>query len=242
MNEAKQSDTGSYATFNSFFTRPLRADVRPVEEKPEELVFPSDGEISQLGIIKGDQIFQAKGHNYSLISLFAGNAELASIFTDGSFLTTYLSPGDYHRVHMPCNGTLRKMLYVPGSLYSVSPFAVKNIPNIFSRNERVVCVFDTLFGAMAQILVGANIVGSIETVWAGRVTPPRDGIIKSWSWPSSSESGEGSTPSFTKGQEMGRFQLGSTVITIFPKKSVEFNKELVMGRKIKFGSSLGQVL
>ncbi len=141
---------------------------------------PADGVISQLGKIEEDKILQAKGHNYSLEALLAGNYLMADLFRNGTFVTTYLSPRDYHRVHMPCNGILREMIYVPGDLFSVNHLTAQNVPNLFARNERVICLFDTEFGPMAQILVGATIVGSIETVWAGTITPPREGIIKRW--------------------------------------------------------------
>lgn len=163
-------DTASYRTFNDFFVRPLRDDVRPLNTDPNIPVMPADGVISQLGRIEEDKILQAKGHNYSLEALLAGNYLMADKFRNGTFVTTYLSPRDYHRVHMPCNGILREMIYVPGDLFSVNHLTAQNVPNLFARNERVICLFDTEFGPMAQILVGATIVGSIETVWAGTIT------------------------------------------------------------------------
>lgn len=235
MNEAQKPDTASYRTFNDFFVRPLRDDVRPIETDPNLLVQPADGAISQLGKIAGDQLFQAKGHTYSLEALLAGNAAISELFRDGEFVTTYLAPRDYHRVHMPCNGILREMIYVPGDLYSVNPLTAQNIPNLFARNERVICLFDTEFGPMAQILVGATIVGSIETVWAGTVTPPREGIIKRCSWPGAEE--EGSVV-LLKGQEMGRFKLGSTVINLFAPGKVKLAEHLAAESKTRCGQTL----
>ncbi len=217
MQEAQQPDIAAYRTFNDFFTRPLRDDVRPIDSDPNVLVMPADGIISQSGPIDGEQIFQAKGHNYSLEALLAGNERLVEAFRDGAFVTTYLAPRDYHRVHMPCNGILREMIYVPGELFSVNPLTAANIPNLFARNERLICMFATDFGPMAQILVGATIVGSIETTWSGTVTPPRPGIIKRWQYPRADEDG---AVVFLKGQEMGRFKLGSTVVNLFARDSV----------------------
>ncbi|EOW6804254.1 archaetidylserine decarboxylase [Cronobacter muytjensii] len=223
MSEAQKPDTASYRTFNEFFVRPLRDEVRPLNTDPNVLVMPADGVISQLGRIEGDKILQAKGHNYSLEALLAGNYLMADLFRNGSFATTYLSPRDYHRVHMPCNGILREMIYVPGDLFSVNHLTAQNVPNLFARNERVICLFDTEFGPMAQILVGATIVGSIETVWAGTITPPREGIIKRWTYPAGESDG---AVALLKGQEMGRFKLGSTVINLFASGSVELVEHL----------------
>jgi phosphatidylserine decarboxylase len=218
MKEALKPDTASYRTFNDFFVRPLREEVRPLDTDPGVLVMPADGAISQLGAIEQNKLLQAKGHYYTLDALLAGNTQMADLFRDGSFVTTYLSPRDYHRVHMPCNGILREMIYVPGDLFSVNHLTAQNVPNLFARNERVICLFDTEFGPMAQILVGATIVGSIETVWAGTITPPREGIIKRWSWPEGESEG---SVALLKGQEMGRFKLGSTVINLFVPGKVE---------------------
>jgi phosphatidylserine decarboxylase len=223
MKEAQKPDTASYRTFNDFFVRPLREDVRPVDTDPATLVMPADGVISQLGVIEQDKILQAKGHHYTLEALLAGNYQMAALFRDGCFATTYLSPRDYHRVHMPCNGILREMIYVPGDLFSVNHFTAQNMPNLFARNERVICLFDTEFGPMAQILVGATIVGSIETVWAGTVTPPREGIIKRWTWPGGESE---DCIALLKGQEMGRFKLGSTVINLFAPGRVKLTEQL----------------
>ncbi|EDA0301916.1 phosphatidylserine decarboxylase, partial [Salmonella enterica subsp. enterica serovar Reading] len=225
----------SYRTFNDFFVRPLRDDVRPLNTDPNILVMPADGVISQLGRIEEDKILQAKGHNYSLEALLAGNYLMADKFRNGTFVTTYLSPRDYHRVHMPCNGILREMIYVPGDLFSVNHLTAQNVPNLFARNERVICLFDTEFGPMAQILVGATIVGSIETVWAGTITPPREGIIKRWTWPEGEHEG---SVALLKGQEMGRFKLGSTVINLFAPGKVNLIASLASLSVTKIGQPL----
>ncbi|RAU31941.1 phosphatidylserine decarboxylase [Pantoea sp. RIT413] len=239
MAEASKPHTGSYRTFNDFFVRPLKEGARPVDPDASLLALPCDGAISQLGRITGDQIFQAKGHYYTLQALLAGNDELAEKFIDGEFVTTYLAPRDYHRVHMPCNGILREMIYVPGDLYSVNPLTARNIPNLFARNERVICVFDTDHGPMVQILVGATIVGSIETVWAGTVTPPREGVIKRWRYPSAEHDG---AVVLLKGQEMGRFKLGSTVINLFAPDRVKLAESLETESKTRLGQPLAIAL
>jgi len=254
MKEAQKPDTASYRTFNEFFVRPLRDDVRPLDTDPNVLVMPADGVISQLGKIEDDKILQAKGHNYSLEALLAGNYLMADLFRNGSFATTYLSPRDYHRVHMPCNGVLREMIYVPGDLFSVNHLTAQNVPNLFARNERVISLFDTEFGPMAQILVGATIVGSIETVWAGpltplregivgnietvwsgTITPPREGVIKRWTWPAGESEG---SVALLKGQEMGRFKLGSTVINLFAPGKVQLVEKLASLSVAKLGQPL----
>lgn len=235
MKEAQKPDTDSYRTFNEFFVRPLRDDVRPINTDPNVLVMPADGVVSQLGPIEEDKILQAKGHNYSLEALLAGNYLMADLFRNGSFVTTYLSPRDYHRVHMPCNGILREMIYVPGDLFSVNHLTAQNVPNLFARNERVICLFDTEFGPMAQILVGATIVGSIETVWAGTITPPREGVIKRWTWPAGDNEG---SIALLKGQEMGRFKLGSTVINLFAPGKVHLAEQLQSLSATKIGEPL----
>ncbi len=223
MQEAQQPETSAYRTFNEFFVRPLRPEARTIIEGENTLVLPADGAISQLGAIEDGDLFQAKGHYYSLEALLAGDYIMAERFKDGLFATTYLSPRDYHRVHMPCQGTLREVIYVPGDLFSVNPLTAANVPNLFARNERVICLFDTEFGPMVQILVGATIVGSIETVWAGVITPPRQGIIQRWRHPAK---GEEHSITLEKGAEMGRFKLGSTVINLFAKGQITFSPTL----------------
>ena len=218
MSEAQHSDPAAYPTFNDFFTRPLKAGIRPVCEDDNALVFPVDGAISQMGTIEKDQIFQAKGHHYSVKALLGGDEELASTFHDGQFMTIYLSPKDYHRIHMPMDATLESMIYVPGELFSVNPLTAQNVPGLFARNERVVAIFNTAQGKMAMVLVGATIVASIETVWAGTVTPPPGKKVRSWHY-----SAQNATAmQFTKGDEMGRFKLGSTVVMCFEKDGVDF--------------------
>jgi phosphatidylserine decarboxylase len=238
MQEAQQPSAASYRTFNDFFVRPLKPGIRPVDPLANRLVFPADGAISQLGPIDDLQVLQAKQHNYSLEALLAGNVILADLFRDGVFVTTYLSPRDYHRVHMPCDGILRDMIYVPGDLFSVNPLTAANVPNLFARNERVICLFDTPFGPMVQILVGATIVGSIETVWAGVVTPPREGIIKRWAYPLEGED----AVILEKGDEMGRFKLGSTVINLFAKGRVELMPGLASQSVTRMGEAMAEAL
>jgi len=208
MAEAANPDIASYPSFNEFFTRALKAGARSVAAAP--LVSPVDGAISQLGAIERDQIFQAKGHRYSTTALVGGNAELAAQFQDGSFATLYLSPKDYHRIHMPCDGRLTRMIHVPGDLFSVNPLTARGIPGLFARNERVVCVFESARGPFVLTLVGATIVGSMATVWHGVVNPPRVGMLREWRY-------EEQAIELRQGEEMGRFLLGSTVVLLFPK-------------------------
>ncbi|MFZ4833977.1 archaetidylserine decarboxylase [Rouxiella sp. Mn2063] len=239
MKEAQEPDLRSYATFNDFFVRPLREGARPIVSGLDMLCLPADGAISQLGPIEDGKLFQAKGHYYSLEALLAGNYQLAERFENGLFATTYLAPRDYHRVHMPCDGTLREMIYVPGDLFSVNPLTAANVPNLFARNERVICTFDTEFGPMVQILVGATIVGSIETVWSGTVTPPREGIIKRWTYPAA---GEENAITLEKGQEMGRFKLGSTVINLFAANQVTLSPNLSNGTVTRMGQPFAEAI
>ena len=235
MNEAANPDIASYKSFNEFFTRPLRADARPLANAA--FLCPVDGAISQFGPIERDQIFQAKGHSYSTTALVGGDSELAAKFQDGSFATLYLSPRDYHRIHMPCDGRLTRMIYVPGELFSVNPTTARGVPGLFARNERVVCVFESAFGPFVLTLVGATIVGSMATVWHGMVNPPRPGVIREWRY----DQDEGS-PSvhLKKGQEMGRFLLGSTVVMLFPKNALQFNPEWTPTRAIRMGEKMSQ--
>lgn len=235
MEEAREQDISTYRTFNEFFVRLLREDSRPINNNDKTLVFPADGIISQIGRIDKKQIFQAKGHIYSIEALLAGNDKLINKFQNGSFSTIYLSLRNYHRVHMPCNGTLREMMYVPGDLFSLHPNNVANIPNLFARNERIICLFDTDFGPMIQILIGAAIVGSIETVWSGVITPPREGIIKRWFYPSSDDK---DAIVLLKGKEMGRFKLGSTVINLFSERYVSIEEHLYSCYITRIGQKL----
>lgn len=218
MSEAIKSAPEDYKSFNEFFTRELKEGVRSSCDDPNQLAYPVDGTVSQLGDIDHDRVFQAKGHDYSLTSLLGGNPEIAAPFKDGKFATIYLSPKDYHRIHMPLDGQLTDMIYVPGELFSVNPLTTENVPGLFARNERVVSIFNTPKGKMALVLVGATIVASIETKWAGTVTPPAGKNVQHWQYP---ESGENSV-SLAKGEEMGLFKLGSTIVACFEPNMVEF--------------------
>jgi len=215
MSEAKYPEPTHYSTFNAFFTRQLKDDIRPIEGNEKQLCHSVDGRVSQFGKIIGDEIFQAKGHNYSLTTLLGGKPELASVFKGGDFATIYLSPKDYHRIHMPIDGKLTDMLHVPGELFSVNPLTAANVPGLFARNERVVTIFDTPAGKVAIVLVGATIVASIETVWAGNITPPAGKTVQHWQY-------EEQDIQLNKGDEMGRFKLGSTIVVCFEPNAVEF--------------------
>ncbi len=230
MAEAANPDIASYATFNDFFTRPLKDGARPLAQA--DLVCPVDGAISQFGPIKKDQIFQAKGHSYSTTALVGGDAALAAEFEDGHFATLYLSPKDYHRIHMPCAGVLRRMIYVPGDLFSVNPTTARGVPGLFARNERVVCVFDSPQGPFVQVLVGATIVGSMATVWHGQINPPRPGHLWERTY------GDGGV-TFDQGAEMGRFLLGSTVVLLFPRGPLVFNPQWAPAGAIRMGEKMG---
>lgn len=215
MQEAREPDITQYPTFNEFFTRALRPEARPLASA--DFLCPIDGAVSQLGKILDDQIFQAKGHFYSTTALLGGDNDFAASFQDGDFVTLYLSPKDYHRVHMPCEGRLRRMIYVPGSLFSVNPLTARGVPNLFARNERVICEFESSStGNFALVLVGATIVGSMSTVWHGVVNPPRTGEIRIWEYADQNIV-------LNKGEEMGKFLLGSTVVMLFPKDTLQFN-------------------
>jgi phosphatidylserine decarboxylase len=218
MSEALDSDPASYSSFNAFFTRQLKVDARSICQDEKQLALPVDGAVSQLGDIKHDAIFQAKGHNYSLTTLLGGKPELAKPFLDGKFATIYLSPKDYHRIHMPIDGQLTDMIYVPGELFSVSPLTAERVPGLFARNERVVAIFETEIGKMAMVLVGATIVASIETKWAGTVSPPAGKNVLHWQYPTQGDN----SVSIKKGEEMGLFKLGSTIVACFEANSIEF--------------------
>ena len=234
-NEAAKPHPTDYASFNEFFTRSLKDGARPIIPEATLLCLPADGRVSECGSIDGSRLLQAKGHSFTLEDLLAGDKALAALFENGSFLTTYLSPRDYHRVHMPCEGTLRRMIYVPGELFSVNPFLARHIPNLFARNERVICIFDTAFGSMAQILVGATVTASISTVWAGIINPPRGSSVREWRYPA-----DGSEAvRLGKGEEMGAFRLGSTVINLFPQGAVSPDARLQAGTVTRMGELLG---
>ena len=231
MDEAANSDIASYQSFNEFFTRPLSDGARPLAKA--DFICPVDGAISQFGAIERDQIFQAKGHHYSTTALVGGDAELAAKFQDGSFATLYLSPKDYHRIHMPCDGKLTRMIYVPGELFSVNPTTARGVPGLFARNERVGCVFESKSGPFGLTLVGATIVGSMATVWHGIVNPPRTRTVREWQY-------QEQPVSLKKGDEMGRFLLGSTVVLLFPKNVLALNPEWSPARAIRMGEPMGE--
>ncbi len=232
MGEAAQPEPSAYATFNDFFTRALREDARPLAQGG--WLCPVDGAISQFGAIEGDRCFQAKGHSFGTLALVGGDPELAGRFRDGHFATLYLSPRDYHRIHMPCDARLRRMIHVPGALFSVNPATARGIPGLFARNERVVCEFDTAHGPMAMVLVGATIVGSMATVWHGVVNPPRPGTVREWRY-------DDREIVLARGAEMGRFLLGSTVVMLFPAGSIRFAANWAPSRPVRMGEAMGEV-
>jgi phosphatidylserine decarboxylase len=229
MAEAADPRIESYATFNDFFTRALREGARPIADAP--FVCPVDAAISQFGPIEHDQIFQAKGHSYSTRALVGGDQQLAHQFDHGHFATLYLAPKDYHRIHMPCDARLRRMIYVPGDLFSVNPLTARHVPHLFARNERVVCVFDTAWGPFVNVLVGATIVGSVATVWHGVVNPPRTRGIREWRY-------DDQDIRLAKGAEMGRFLLGSTVVMLFPKDVVTFHPDWAPAKPVRLGEAM----
>ena len=233
MAEAEQPDPAAYASFNEFFTRPLRAGARPLAQA--DWVCPVDGAISQFGDIAQDQIFQAKGHSYSTTALVGGDATLAARFRNGHFATLYLSPKDYHRIHMPIEGHLRRMIYVPGDLFSVNPTTARGVPGLFARNERVVCVFDTAHGPLVLVLVGATIVGSMATVWHGQVNPPRLPQVTEWRY-------DDAPIVLKQGAEMGWFLLGSTVVLLWPKDRLQFNSAWVATGTVRLGEFMANAL
>lgn len=233
MSEALQPDPAAYTHFNDFFTRELKTGARPIADAADAICLPADGRISQLGDIDEGRIFQAKGQSYSANELLGGGFNWAEAFRQGKFVTVYLSPRDYHRVHMPIDGTLKEMVYVPGRLFSVAPHNVRATPRLFARNERVVTLWETPAGPMAQILVGAIFVGSMDTVWAGTVTPPRRNSIQRWQYDDG--------PQLEKGAEMGRFNMGSTVITLFGRDAVNFDDALEPESPVLMGQRLGDI-
>jgi phosphatidylserine decarboxylase len=232
MDEAENPDIASYHSFNEFFTRALKPGVRPLAAA--DFICPVDGRISQFGAIEDDQIFQAKGHKFSTTALVGGDQALAEQFRHGSFANLYLSPRDYHRIHMPCDGKLTRMIYVPGELFSVNPTTARGIPGLFARNERVVCVFDTASGPFVMTLVGATIVGSMATVWHGVVNPPRQPNIAEWTYADQNIV-------LKKGDELGRFLLGSTVVMLFPKDTLQFNPAWQPAGPVRLGEMMADL-
>lgn len=236
MHEALATKPEAYADFNAFFTRALKPEARPIVRDKRVICCPVDGTVSQIGIADADTLLQAKGRSFSLSALL-GDAQLGSRFAGGAFATLYLSPRDYHRIHLPLDGQLRDMLHIPGKLFSVSPLTTRLVPNLFARNERVVTVFETAAGPMALVLVGAINVASIETVWAGALTPPLAATVRRWNYPTSGDT----AVHLARAAEMGRFNMGSTVIVLFAADRIRWERELQPGSKLRFGQRLGKI-
>jgi phosphatidylserine decarboxylase len=234
MSEAVEPDPKAYPSFNAFFTRALKPEARPLCAEAGAFLSPADGAISQIGNIEAGRMVQAKGKSFSVLELLGGDAERAEAFENGKFATIYLSPRDYHRLHMPMAGTLREMAHVPGRLFSVNAATVEQVPNLFARNERVAAIFNTAAGPMALVLVGAIFVASIETVWDGVVTPPSASEIRAWSYPNN-------PPTLAQGEEMGRFNMGSTIIVLMGENALRWEEGLQPGDKLKMGSCLGRL-
>jgi phosphatidylserine decarboxylase len=233
MAEAQNPDPEAYPTFNDFFTRALKPGARPMADAT--WICPVDGAVSQFGRIEADQIFQAKGHSYTTTALVGGDADRAAVFRDGHFATVYLSPRDYHRIHMPCAGQLTHMVHAPGDLFSVNPTTARGVPGLFARNERVVCFFESEGGPFVMVLVGATIVGSMATVWHGLVNPPRTGQLRKWDYAPR-------LVQLKQGEEMGRFLLGSTVVMLFPKGPLQFNPQWMPAAPVRLGEVMAQRL
>ncbi len=233
MSIAEEEDPLAYPSFNAFFTRALKSNARPIDEAANSVVCPADGAISQIGPIKNDRIFQAKGQSYTTLELLGGDTEQAERYQDGVFTTIYLSPRDYHRVHIPLAGKLIKMTHIPGDLFSVNTVTAEEVPRLFARNERVACHFETDNGPMVVVLVGAMIVASIETPWAGLVAPVKKQIR------ATDYTREPEEICFEKGEEIGRFLLGSTAIVLFPKNTTTWNEELKAGSPVMMGQAIG---
>lgn len=233
MSEAARPDPADYACFNDFFTRALREGARPLADSP--FVSPVDGTLIDCAKLDGDTLLQVKGHPYSARALVGGDAALVDRFDGGEAISIYLSPKDYHRIHMPCAGRLRRMVHVPGSLYSVNPATVAGVPGLFARNERVVCLFDSDFGPFVLTLVGAMVVGSMQTVWHGLINPPRTGKLREWRY-------DDQDIRLARGEEMGRFLLGSTVVMLFPKGALQARADWVPGRTVRMGEAMADAL
>ncbi len=234
MTQAREPDGTTYRHFNDFFTRQLKPGVRPLSTAPEAILCPVDGSISQIGEITGGEIFQAKGKSFDLDSLLANDPDMAATFRDGNFATLYLSPRDYHRIHMPLDGKLIKMTYVPGKLFAVNSHTVRVVDRLFARNERVICYFETAIGPMAVILVGAINVGSMETVWAGEITPAKNRTVTTTDYHTRNIH-------LKRGEEMGRFNMGSTVILLFTKGHMQWASDLYAAQGITMGMSVGNI-
>ncbi len=239
MNEAEHSELSAYPSFNHFFTRPLKPGVRPIDPDRNSIVSPADGVVSQAGNIITGNIFQAKGKSFSVVDLLGGDSERAKPFNEGIFTTIYLSPKDYHRLHMPLGGTLTEMVHIPGRLFSVNQTTTEQVPGLFARNERVACLFETPVGPMALILVGAIFVSSIETTWHGVVTPPTQRSIRQWTYPNQTDGAP--APTLEKGAEMGRFNMGSTIIVLFGKDAAQWQPDFTAGTAVKMGQAIGRL-
>lgn len=235
MNEAAEADLDAYPSFNHFFTRALKPETRPIAARQDAVISPADGIVSQVGEIVDGRIIQAKGKSYSAAELLGGDAARAEPFKGGKFATIYLSPRDYHRLHMPLTGTLREMVHVPGRLFSVNRATAEVVPNLFARNERVAAIFDTEAGPMALVLVGAIFVSSIETVWDGVITPPAGAEVRAWRYPNH-------PPHVEKGREMGRFNMGSTVVVLFGGNRIRWLKEVTQEAEVRMGGAIGRVI
>jgi len=233
MSLAENEDWKSYSNFNHFFTRALKSEHRPICDE-NNIASPVDACVSQADSIKDGLIIQAKNHHYSMQTLLGGQSDFTKQFQNGFFTTLYLSPTDYHRIHIPVDGKLIKMIHVPGRLFSVNPATARTIPRLFARNERVVCVFETALGPMAVVMVGAIFVASIETVWQGVITPPTRFGIRSWQYTDKEVS-------FKRGDEIARFNMGSTVILLFGENAMSWNENLVPEQKVIMGESIGRI-
>jgi phosphatidylserine decarboxylase len=233
MAEALEENPLAYKSFNDFFTRALKPNARPIAADSKAIISPADGAISQIGHISADKIFQAKGHDYSVTTLLGGDEQRAAAFIGGQFATVYLSPKDYHRVHMPFTGQLTQMIYVPGDLFSVNTTTAENVPNLFARNERVVCLFDTEVGQMAVVLVGAMIVAGIATAWAGNLAPQGKKVVTTHY--------DGSI-TLKKGDELGRFYLGSTAIVLFGANVMQWRDGLSATNPVRMGEVMGKIV
>ena len=232
MEEAIDSDINAYPSFNHFFTRALKPGARTIASNAGDIACPADGAVSQAGNITDGNIIQAKGQSYTAVDLLGGDEQRAAPFKNGKFTTIYLSPKDYHRLHMPLDGTLREMIHVPGRLFSVNAATANSVPRLFARNERVVAIFDTEIGPMALVLVGAIFVASIETVWHGEVTPPTAKSIQTWQY-------KDDAPQLKRGEELGRFNMGSTIIALFGENAMNWEEAFVAGEKVQLGEKIG---
>ena len=235
MDEALEQDINDFKSFNDFFTRELKPGVRPLTIERNAIACPADGIVSQAGYITEGEIFQAKGKSYTATDLLGGSLERAEPFNNGVFTTIYLSPKDYHRLHMPLTGTLREMVHIPGRLFSVNTATTNSVPGLFARNERVAALFDTDAGPMALVLVGAIFVSSIETVWHGVVTPPSITSVQTWRY-------QDNAPTLKIGEEMGRFNMGSTVIVLFGKDKAQWDSEFTADKVVKLGEKIGKTI